>query len=163
MSDQAHARRPLWIVTALLLAGAAALWGSSRLNWSTGVTGAEKVPALLPLALIYLAGIAGVLATSGWPRRVVGGLLALTGFAAGWLAVDGAFDQGQATGAGLLARGLALLAGIVVVGAGVVLARTGHRMPRLGASYQTPSAAKTGQTGDKELWSALTEGKDPTV
>jgi hypothetical protein len=163
MSDQAQARRPLWIVAALLLGGAAVLWGSSRLDWSAGVTGAEKTPALLPLALIYLAGIAGALATSGWPRRVVGGLLALTGFAAGWLAVDGAFDQGQVTGAGLLARGLALLAGIVVVGAGVVLARSGHRMPRLGANYQTPAAAKAEQTGDKELWRALTEGKDPTV
>jgi hypothetical protein len=152
MSDQAHARRPLWIVVALLLAGAAALWGSSRLNWSAGVTGAEKVPALLPLALIYLAGIAGALATSGWARRVVG-----------WLAVDGAFDQGQATGAGLLARGLALLAGIVVVGAGVALVRAGHKMPRLGANYQAPAAAKAGQTGEKELWRALSEGKDPTV
>lgn len=133
------------------------------MDWSIGVTGAEKVAALVPLALIYLAGIAGVLATSGWPRRVVGGLLALTGFAAGWLAVDGAFDQGQTSGAGLLARGLALIAGIVVVGAGVVLVRAGHRMPRLGANYQTPAAAKAEPTGEKELWRALSEGKDPTV
>ncbi|MET0235736.1 MAG: Trp biosynthesis-associated membrane protein [Kibdelosporangium sp.] len=150
-------------MTALLLGGAAALWGSSRLDWTAGVPGADQVAALVPLALLYLAGIAGALATSGWPRRAVGVLLAVTGLAAGWLAVDGAFNQGQASGVGLLARGLALLAGIVVVGAGVVLARAGHRMPRLGANYQTPAAAKAEQTEDKELWRALTEGKDPTV
>jgi hypothetical protein len=163
MSDQARARRPLWIVTALLLAASAALWGSSRLAWADGLTGVEKVPALIPLALLYLAGIAGVLATSGWLRRVVGALLALAGVAAGFVAVDGAFDQGATSGTGLLARGLALVAGLAVVGAGVLLVRSGHRMPRLGAKYETPSAAKADQTGEKELWSALTEGKDPTV
>jgi hypothetical protein len=156
--------RPLWFVTALLLAAAAALWGSSRMAWSAGVTGADRTPALVGLALLALAGIAGVLATSGWPRRIVGLLLALAGFPAGWSALDGAFGQGQPTGVGLLARGLALLAGIILIGAGALLVRSGHRMPRLGASYQTPAAAKEdAETSDKQLWRALSEGHDPTV
>jgi hypothetical protein len=118
---------------------------------------------LVPLALLALAGIAGVLATSGWARRVVGVLLALAGFAAGWTALDGAFNQGAAPAAGLLARGLGLLAALALLAAGVVLARSGHRMPKLGANYQTPAASKGNETPDKELWRALSEGKDPTV
>jgi hypothetical protein len=156
-------KRLLWIVIVLLLGAAAALWGSSRMTWSTGVLGADRVPALVPLALLALAAIAGILATSGWPRRLIGVLLALAGVAAGFSALDGAFDQGQSTAVGLLARGLALLGGIVLIGAGGLLVRVGHRMPRLGANYQTPAAAKGAETPDKELWRALSEGNDPTV
>jgi Tryptophan-associated transmembrane protein (Trp_oprn_chp) len=163
MADQARSRRPLWIVTAALLGAAAALWVSSRLDWSEGLTGGEKVSALVPLALLYLAGIAGVLATSGWPRRIVGLLLAVAGVATGYLAFDGVSGQAGGSGTGLLARGLALVAAVAVVGAGVLLVRSGHRMPRLGTKYETPAAAKADQTGEKELWRALTEGNDPTV
>ncbi|RSM83838.1 hypothetical protein DMH04_21980 [Kibdelosporangium aridum] len=151
-------RRPLWIVTGLLLAASAGLWGSSRLNWSPELTGSEQVSGLIPLALLSLAGIAGVLATSGWPRRIVGVLLALAGFAACWLAVNGAFAAGQA----LWGRALTLLAGVAVVVAGVLLVRSGHKMPRLGAKYDAPGKT-TEPDGEKELWSALSEGKDPTV
>ncbi|CAM3505143.1 Trp biosynthesis-associated membrane protein [Kibdelosporangium persicum] len=160
MAEQAPDRRPLWIVTVLLLAASAALWGSSRLKWSD-LTGAEQAGALVPLALIYLAGIAGVLATSGWPRRIVGVLLALTGFAACWLAVNGAFGDGQA----LPPRVLALFAGVAVVVAAVMLVRAGHRMPRLGARYQAPGAAKDAKepSQEKEMWRALERGEDPTV
>nr|WP_052478430.1 Trp biosynthesis-associated membrane protein [Kibdelosporangium sp. MJ126-NF4] len=149
------------MVTVLLLVASAALWGASRLKWSAELTGSEQVSALVPLALIYLAGIAGVLATSGWPRRLVGVLLALTGFAACWLAVNGAFDHAQ----GLPARGLALLGGLVVVGSGVLLVRSGHRMPRLGAKYQAPVSARSAKepAGEREMWRALSEGDDPTL
>src|SRR4051794_40195117 len=90
-------RRPLWIIAAALLLGAAALWGSSRLVWSAtshdagvrGVvldlqTGAEHSGALVPLAVLALAGVAGMVATGGWPRRVLGVVLALAGLAACW-------------------------------------------------------------------------------
>ncbi|MCE7007384.1 Trp biosynthesis-associated membrane protein [Kibdelosporangium philippinense] len=156
--DPMAERRPLWIVVVLLLAASAGLWGSSRLNWSAELTGSEQVSALIPLALIYLAGIAGVLATSGLPRRIVGVLLALTGFTACWLAANGAFAAGQV----LWGRGVALLAGLAVVVAGVLLVRYGHKMPRLGAKYDRPGAEKEPE-GEKELWNALSEGKDPTV
>ncbi|GAB3905660.1 Trp biosynthesis-associated membrane protein [Kibdelosporangium lantanae] len=145
-------RRPLWIVTTLLLAAAALLWGASRLPWGT-----ETPAAPVPLALLALAAIAGVLATSGWARPVVGVLVALAGLAAGWTA----FDGGLAHGVG--ARVLALVGALVLVGAGVVLVRSGQRMPRLGGSYQTPAAARGNEPPDKELWRALSEGKDPTV
>jgi hypothetical protein len=147
----------------LLLASSVALWGSSKMEWAAKVPGADRAPALVPLALLALAGIAGVLATSGWARRVVGMLLALAGLAAGWTGLDGAFGQGQTTATALLARGLTVLAALAILGAGVMLVRSGHRMPKLGGSYQTPAAAKGDETPDKQLWRALSEGKDPTV
>ncbi|WP_341770900.1 Trp biosynthesis-associated membrane protein [Actinocrispum wychmicini] len=139
-------------MTALLLVGSAALWGSSRLSWGGGVP-----TSLVPLALLALAGIAGVLATSGWARRVVGGVVVLAGVAAGWAGLDGGL------GHGLWARVVALLAALALVVAGVVLVRSGHRMPRLGARYQTPAAARANETPEKELWRALSEGQDPTM
>lgn len=148
----ADQRRPLWIVTALLLGASAALWGSSRLPWA-----GDAPAALVPLALLALAGIAGVLATSGWARRAVGVVIVLAGVAASWTGVDGGF------GHGFWARLVALLAALALVVAGVVLVRSGHRMPKLGGSYQTPAAARGSETPDKELWRALSEGQDPTV
>ncbi len=145
-------KRPLWIVAALLAAAAAALWGASKLPWP------QSVPAALtPLALVALAGIAGTLATSGRARQLVGILLALTGLAAGWVALSG-LEQGAA----VFARGLSLLAVAALWIAAVMLARAGHRMPKLGASYQTPAAAKSGETPEKQLWRELSEGRDPT-
>lgn len=137
----------------LLPAGAAALWGSSRLSWD-GTGGAERAPALVPLAMLAVTGVAGVLATSGWPRRLVGLLLGLAGLAAGWVV----FSHGL-----WLSSSLALLGGILLVAAGFLLVRAGHRMPRLGARYEAPAAAKTGVDPEKDMWRALSEGDDPTV
>jgi hypothetical protein len=147
-------KRLLWIVTGLLAVAAIALWGGSKLPWPGGAPA-----ALVPLALVSLAGIAGVLATSGWARRAVGVLLALAALAAGWTALSGGSDQATA----LLARGVSMAAVAALFSAGFILMRSGHRMPRLGASYQTPAAAKGQETPEKELWRALSEGKDPTV
>ncbi|WP_318295521.1 Trp biosynthesis-associated membrane protein, partial [Streptomyces griseoaurantiacus] len=82
------ARRPMWVVVLLLVLAAGALWGSSRLAWTALVEerpggavtvalreGDEHSPALVPLALLALAGIAAVVATGGWVRRVLGALL----------------------------------------------------------------------------------------
>lgn len=153
-------RRPLWIVTGLLLGAAALLWISSMMTWAPGVTGAS---ALVPLALLALAGIAGVLATSGWARRVVGVLLALAGPAAAWMGLESAFGQVEIGFTGLLARLLAVLAGVAFLGAGALLVSAGHRMPKLGGNYQTPSAAKDNESAEKQLWRALSEGDDPTM
>jgi hypothetical protein len=153
MTTRPAGNRLLWIVTGLLAVAALALWGSSKLTWP------RQPGALVPLALVSLAGIAGVLATSGWARRAVGVLLALTALAAGWSAFGDVFELGGA----LPARGVAGLAVLALLAAGVLLVRGGHRMPRLGAGYATPAAAKGNETPERELWRALSEGKDPTV
>lgn len=162
-----------------LLLGAAALWGSSRLVWTAtlrdaGVrgmvldkqTGAEHSGALVPLAVLALAGVAGMIATGGWPRRILGVLLALAGAAACWTAVSGFAFGGYPDGAPVAAiysgRGLALLGGILMILGGLLATRRAGTMPRLGAKYAAPGKRKTVRDPDTELWEALSEGEDPT-
>ncbi|SDM89093.1 Trp biosynthesis-associated membrane protein [Allokutzneria albata] len=166
-----HAARParglLWTVVLLLLAAAGLLWGSSSVAWFADAssalrsardqpTGADQVPALIPLALLSLAGIAGAIATSGVLRRVVGGLLAL--LAVGGIALwVGYAATVTAVGPLLGLAGLALL-----LAAGLIVLVGGARMPALGARYDTGSNARAADP-DREVWEALDSGSDPTV
>ncbi|NIH79327.1 Trp biosynthesis-associated membrane protein [Amycolatopsis viridis] len=181
MTPPASSRRPLWIVAVALLLAAAALWGSSRLVWSAelrdaGVrgtvleehTGAQISGALVPLAVLALAGVAGLVAASGWLRRVLGVVVALAGVAAGWIAVDGwrfgGFPAGAPAGQIFAGRGLALLAGILMLVAGLIAGKGAGRMAKLGARYQAPAGRKkAAKDPDTELWEALSEGEDPTT
>ncbi|HKS48753.1 MAG TPA: Trp biosynthesis-associated membrane protein [Amycolatopsis sp.] len=180
MTSPASSKRPLWTIVAALLLGAAALWGASHLVWSAhtrdaGVrgivletrTGAEISGALIPLALLALAGVAGMIATGGWPRRALGAVLAIAGLAACWVAVDGMRWSGYPAGAPLAqilaGRGLAAFGGILVTVGGLLAVKRAANMPRLGARYSAPSVKKTARDSDAELWEALSEGDDPTT
>lgn len=170
----------MWTVTVALLIGAALLWGSSRLVWTAqsrnaGVrgivldtqTGAQVTGALIPLAVLALAGVAGMVATGGWARRVLAVVLMMAGAATCWVSVDGVRWHGYPTGAPVVqiftGRGLALLAGIIVLAAGLVAVKHARVMPRLGARYSAPSVKKSARDVDAELWEALSEGEDPTT
>lgn len=175
-------RRPLWTVVGLLALASALLWLSSLMTWSwsqhsqplTGVvttklTGAQAETALVPLALASLALIAAVVATGGRLRQVVGVVVALVGLGTVWVAVDGVSEpfgghpSGYPTVTVIAAHLLAFVAALAVVVAGAVLARSGHRMPRLGAKYRAPSQARQVSDPDRELWQALDAGTDPTA
>jgi hypothetical protein len=173
------ARRPLWMIVVALLLGALALWGASRLTWFAefrdgGVrgtvlyreTGEQRATALVPLALLALAGVAGVVATGGWARRVLGVVLALAGVAAVWSGVAGVRFGGFADGLPvtqmLLGRGLAVLGGILVAAGGLAAVKGAGRGARLGARYAAPATRKKVRDPDAELWEALSEGEDPT-
>jgi hypothetical protein len=168
------------MVLVALLLGAAALWGASRMTWfaefrDAGVrgivlyteNGAQRAGALVPLALLALAGIAGMVAIGGWPRRVLGAVLVLAGAGACWVGVNGVRFGGYAAGLPvaqmLIGRGLAVLAGILVIVAGSVGIKGASRMPRLGERYSAPGAKRTARDPDTELWEALTDGEDPTA
>ncbi|HEX3785774.1 MAG TPA: Trp biosynthesis-associated membrane protein [Pseudonocardiaceae bacterium] len=175
-------RRPLWMIILALLVGAGLLWASSKLDWSWSAAqtslrgkvvsaqdGAADQPALVPLALLALAAIAALLATGGWLRRIVGGLVVLAGL--GTIAatltrlsgIFGAHPNGYPLLQVVTAHALAVLAGLLVGVAGVLLIRAANRLPRLGANYETPGATKRKRDPDAELWEALSGGDDPTV
>ncbi|WP_243659138.1 Trp biosynthesis-associated membrane protein [Tamaricihabitans halophyticus] len=175
-------RRPLWIVAVGLLLAAALLWGASSLTWQVTVRelpvrgrvpqvddGATLAPALQPLALLALAGIAGVVASTGWLRRVLGAVLALAGVAAGWLALNGigaVFGDRPDDYPRLeiaAGRGLAVLAGLLLVGVGLLVLARGARMARLGGAYQAPGARRGEQDPNRAMWQAFSEGEDPTA
>jgi tryptophan-associated transmembrane protein len=180
MTSPASARRPLWTVLTVLLLGSLALWGSSRLVWTAqardgGVrgivldtqTGAQLSGGLVALAVLALAGVAGMVATGGWPRRVVAVVLAVAGVAACWVAVNGLRFGGYPAGAPVAeiftGRGLAVVAGLLVIAGALVGFRHAMVMPRLGARYSAPSVKKSARDPDTTLWEALSEGEDPTT
>lgn len=179
MTSPTPSKRPLWTVVVLLLLGAAALWGASRLVWTADVhdggvrgpvlethTGAQVSGALVPLAVLAVAGVAGVVAVGGWARRVLGVILAIVGLGACWIAVDGVrftgFPDGTPVWQVFTGRGLALIGGILVVLGGLTATRRAGVMPRMGARYAAPSGRKAARDPDTELWEALSEGDDPT-
>ncbi|HEY2205090.1 MAG TPA: Trp biosynthesis-associated membrane protein [Pseudonocardia sp.] len=95
------ARRLAACTAALLLAGLA-LWACSRLVWvyagyrselrgavTVPTTGAALRPELTAVAVLALAAVAALVATSGWPRRMLGVLVVVAGLWAGWLGVSG--------------------------------------------------------------------------
>ncbi|MCG8919964.1 Trp biosynthesis-associated membrane protein, partial [Actinokineospora sp. PR83] len=111
---------------------------------------------VVPLAVLALAGVAGVLALGPVPRRVAGALLAAAGLVPVWQAATGA-------GGAVPARLAVAVSGLVMAAAGVVLLIRGARLPRMGARYAAPGAAKESARTDDDLWQALSEGEDPTA
>jgi hypothetical protein len=92
-----------------------------------------------PYGWIGLAGVAGVIATGRWGRRIIGGVVLIGAL--------GAALQGP-TAAGWIGVALLALGGIVViVGA--------TRWPTLGSRFD--------RAPKQDLWSQLDRGEDPTL
>ena len=75
----------------------------------------------------------------------------------------GGYAAGLPVAEMLIGRGLAVLAGILVIVGGLAGIKGASRMPRLGARYSAPGAKRTARDPDTELWEALTDGEDPTA
>lgn len=192
-------RRAYALTLLACLAGAGlAVWAATR-TWSLQVTprpgmtsvrsartGADLEPWVIGLALVSLAGTGALLATSGWARRVLGGLLALAGIGviAGTIAGRAGLDVGAAGSGGTLWPVVSAAGGAIVLAGGVTAARLGHRWPGMSSRYERghvpsretkpgnpsqPSAA-AGREPDVALqpkdnraaWEALDRGDDPT-
>jgi hypothetical protein len=142
-------RRPLAVAVVGLLVAAAATGGAALLAWPRA---APTWPG--GVALVALAGVAGVAATGGVPRRLVGVLLALVGVAGAVAAVTDL----PAGGAWLAGAGALILA---AAGAFVLVREPG--MPRFGSRYARAGAAQRPADPDRAAWQDLDEGRDPTV
>lgn len=184
--------RLLGLACLALVAAAGVLWGASQAVWfrvAAGlpgrevveVTGAQVNGVLGGVALVALAGVAGVVATGGVPRRAVGLLLLGAGLAVGWVAVvafavdpfatDGAvpappdvdadllrYRPGEPTAAPLLAA----LGALLLVAAGLIPLLAERRLPRFGARYAAPGARAVTADPDRAAWQDLDAGRDPT-
>ncbi|MFI9510945.1 TIGR02234 family membrane protein [Nocardia sp. NPDC052566] len=172
----AKGRYPVGAI-ALLAIAAALMWGASRMTWVTvsssdglaeprtdALNGGVWFGALTPLALVLLASIAAVLATRGWPRRVIGVLIALVaavtavpGFAL--LIGKGATPERAGALAELPGRAtvtevvtapfpaaLTLIAALAAFAAGVLLARMPEQTARLSGKYDNPVFRKAAAT-----------------
>ena len=145
------------------------------------LTGRDLVPWAAAMGWVALAGVGGVLATSGWGRRVVGALLLLAGAGAGVSALAFAFSLLASGGAlafvdaALAARGQgaavsasasawwigAGAGGLVTMAVGLVLLISGSRLPTLSRRYERAEDSRSA-AGPIALWDALDRGEDPT-
>jgi hypothetical protein len=168
------AKRPLWIIAALLLGAAGALWGATGLSWlptfeppppgtqelyGIGVgDGMTTTPDFTTLGWLAVASLAGVYALRGWTRRLLGAIIAVAGGYVCWQAIDteGMFDL-------LTGRGLALLGGVLFVAAGLLIGWFAEVLPTMGAKYERTDAERRSNDPDKDLWDGLSDGEDPTA
>lgn len=154
MTSTDRSGRALLVACLGLAVAAALLWGGSVTVWS-GAAGGQLHPWLTGVALLALAGVAGVVATGGVLRRLVGALLALVGAGS---AVAGAAGLAGATAGPLLVVGGS--AALLAVGVFVVARES--RLARLGTRYAAAGDRRREQDPDRAAWDALDEGRDPT-
>ncbi len=130
------------------------------------ISGSGMLPAVAAMPVLLLAGIAAVIGSRGWGRRITGGLIAAAAavivVGTFWaLFVDGldSFAPGDAreVTTDTLAPLLAMVGGVIALLGGIVIAVRGPIWPGLGRSYERSSKAP------RDAWEALDRGIDPTL
>jgi len=161
-----------------LLAAAGALLISTRI-WQTvvtarprpladdvlGLNGRTVDAAPTALALVALAGVVALIATRGWWRRLIGGVLVLAGAGLVWWSLAGrtavsaararALVTGRHSGVGVddavvpqvtvhsVWPVLSAACGVLVVLAGLLAVLRGHRWTAMSARYEPQRAQRT--------------------
>jgi uncharacterized membrane protein (TIGR02234 family) len=145
----------------LLVVGAGALWGASRLTWvvirsfdglgppkEVALSGASWSSALLPLAIVDLAAAVAVLAVRGWQLRALAALIAVASFAIGYLGVSlWAVPDVAARGADLAHIPMATLVGSARQYAGAAMAVAAAVCTLAAAALLMRSASNVGTAG----------------
>ena len=181
-----HRRGYLIALLLLAVAGGLLLWVPS-LTWGTAqvplggldesvartlpVSGRELAPLAAVAAVVGWAGIAGLVATRGWGRPVVGVVIAAAGVAAIVSCAHVAFAPAAAIDAIASADAgtalqvastwtpwwwLAMAGGLLIVIAALLAGLQGRTWPALGARYE-----RTAPPADP--WAQLDAGQDPTA
>jgi hypothetical protein len=162
--------RALGLACAGLALSAVLLWAGSATVWyrmtpagsaPAELTGAQVAPWLGGTALLALAGVAGVVATGGVLRRLVGGLLGLVGVGVLPFGVRALFPDPPTDGTA--APLLAIAGAVVLLAVGIFVLVRERRIPRLGARYAAPGERRAERDPDRAAWQDLDEGRDPTI
>ena len=130
------------------------------------ISGSGMLPAVAAMPVLLFAGIAAVIGSRGWGRRITGGLITVAAavivvgtFVA--LAVDGlgSFAPGDAreVSTDTFAALLAMVGGVIALIGGIVIGVRGPTWPGLGRSYERRTGAP------RDAWEALDRGIDPTL
>lgn len=180
--------RPLVLLAALVVLGAAACAGAAAMTWWTAdyldpltgpltvsASGTDCLPELVPVALVALAGFGATLATQGRLRRLVGVVLLAGGLLVAvraGLSMTGpptAITGGPVRPADPVGPAqlhplgpvLAMVGGVLLVVAGaLVIAGLGGRR-RLGARYDAPIAAGAGTATEAAGTASQAPSDDP--
>ncbi len=193
-------RRGYALALGLLVAGAVSLIVAYGRTWSTTTVGGSGLPTLMvalsgtdltpagvAVAVLALAGVAGLAATRRAGRILIGTLLVLAGLAVAYVAWDFSRLWSTTLGVGDTIRTLVsekagvdvgdpvttvtgwwvvgVLAGLVVAAGGLLAVATSRSWPEMGRRYErhdAPSGARP-EPRARSAWDQLDEGIDPTV
>ena len=177
----------------LLIVAGAALWGASRVTWvdvtsfdglgqpkTAALNGAAWSTALVPLAVVLVAGAIAALAVRGWPLRLLAVLVAAASAGMAYLAISLWVVRDVAVRACHLAdvpvanlvgtqrnywgAVITLVAAVAALASVVLLMRSAAKGGA--ARYQRRPSTPAEEPGDamseRMLWDALDEGSDPT-
>ncbi len=196
-TSTARVRREYGLAMLVLVAGAALLLAAGGRQWVTGqltapgpvepvpvtLTGTDLTGALSGLGWAGLAGIAGLYATRGWARRVVGLLVAAGGAAAldaVWGAtrpdallramventtdVAGTAEVAADPHLSALGPALAVAGALLLVGVGLLATVRAPAWPGMGTRYDRDAAPRANRAETpSDLWRSLDAGDDPTL
>lgn len=160
------------VLHAVLIGAAAALVGVSGRTWAEGASMADPVtglavqtalagtavaPAVRPVALAVLAGSGALLLVRGRARTALAALLALLGLTASILAIRAGLES-LATAWSVAAAVLAVLCTF----AAAAVALRSHTWST-SSRRRFDASGSPGSAGEKDPWTALDRGEDPTV
>jgi uncharacterized membrane protein (TIGR02234 family) len=149
------------------------------------ITGRSIDNASTAFALVALAGAVAVIALRGWPRRIVGVVLAAAGLGVAVRSVQavsithsraGEFVQSRLHAAGItngfavtshpLWAWLSAAAGVLILASGAMIAWRGAGWAAMSGRYDAPAETIDPDTersrADIAMWRALDRGDDPT-
>jgi hypothetical protein len=138
------------------------------------LTGSMLVGWAAAAGWVAAACAAGIVATRGWGRVIIGMVAALAGLAAGIGAVTFILSRGPLVATALADDQVIAVAGnawwviagicgLAVTVSGAVTVLHGRRWPTLSARYErTPQAATGDSSSAMHMWDALDRGDDPT-
>jgi uncharacterized membrane protein (TIGR02234 family) len=163
-------RRGLVLAVLLCAAGAAVALLAAGRPWAVEVTvrppplpdlrteqtGGALRPWLPACGWVALAGAGALVATRAAARRLVGGLLLVSGVGIAGATVS--LGRGADFTAGWPVAAAA--GGLTVAAAGAFAVARGDRWPAMGARYER---TRPDQGRETDLWRALDRGEDPTA
>lgn len=175
------------LVLALLVVGAALAWWATSASWAVGeqellgdtsgrdvgavaqqsLSAGALAPAAAAMPIVVFAGLAGVIGSRGWLRRVIGAIICLAGGILTWSGVSTAMTLevgnpvsppavGVVVSVAIVYPVLAAVAGLVVAVSGLLVVTRGAQWPSLGANYERSTKRP------RDAWEALDAGIDPT-
>lgn len=168
----------LWVASGLVWVRAE-FTGSLRGTVTVTATGSDVLPELGGVALLAVAAVAALVATSGWARRAVGVVVGAAGCWVGWLSTAWlvgpapvTFGSAEAPPIGSVPAGpsvrtaapvLSLAVGFLLLLAGVAVVVWAGGMPGMGRRYAAPGTVAKTPARDSDWWDVLDAGEDPTA
>lgn len=130
------------------------------------VSGSSVLPAAAAMPVLMLAGIAAVIGSRGWGRRLTGVVIGFAALVVIVSAISALFVEGLSSFAPADARAVAtaplsavlsVAGGAIAFAGGAVIAWRGPLWPGLGRSYERQAKKP------RDAWEALDRGVDPTL